>query len=122
MPNRNVTAGVFVTAGLALFMLGIFLIGNQHEAFSRHFEVYTEFANLNGLTKGSKVRVSGMDAGEIIDIGIPTQSASKFRLRLKIDQKLHPLVRMDSVVTIATEGIVGDKFLLVHQGGPNAAE
>jgi phospholipid/cholesterol/gamma-HCH transport system substrate-binding protein len=122
MPNRNVAVGIFVVAGLALFTLGIFLIGNQHQAFARHFEVYTEFANLDGLAKGAKVQVSGMDAGEIIDIEAPTQPASKFRLKLKIQQRLHPLVRADSVVTIATEGVVGDKFLLVHQGRPNIAE
>src|SRR5271170_666288 len=122
MPNRNVAVGIFVAAGLALFTLGLFLIGDQHNAFARHFEVYTEFANLNGVAKGTKVRVSGMDAGEIVDIGVPTQPASKFRLKLRIEQRLHPLVRTDSVVTIATEGIVGDKFLLVHQGGPNTAE
>jgi phospholipid/cholesterol/gamma-HCH transport system substrate-binding protein len=122
MPNRNVAVGIFVVAGLALFTLGIFLIGNQHKAFARHFEVYTEFANLDGLAKGAKVRVSGMDAGEVVDIGVPIQPASKFRLKLRIEQRLHPLVRTDSVVTIVTEGVVGDKFLLVHQGGPNAAE
>src|SRR5277367_614896 len=122
MPNRNVAVGIFVAAGLALFTLGIFLIGDQHKAFARHFEVYTEFANLDGLAKGTKVRVSGMDAGEVVDIGVPTQPASKFRLKLRIEQGLHPLVRTDSVVTIATEGVVGDKFLLVHQGSPNSAE
>ena len=122
MPNRNITVGIFVAGGFALFTLGIFLIGNQHKAFARHFEVYTEFANLDGLAKGTKVRVSGMDAGEIVDIEVPTQPTSKFRLKLRIEQRLHPLVRTDSVVTIATEGVVGDKFLLVHQGGPNTSE
>jgi phospholipid/cholesterol/gamma-HCH transport system substrate-binding protein len=122
MPNRNVAVGIFVAAGLSLFTLGIFLIGDQQKAFARHFEVYTEFANLDGLAKGAKVQVSGMDAGEIVDIGVPNQPASKFRLKLRIQQRLHPLVRTDSVVTIATEGVVGDKFLLVHQGSPNSAE
>jgi phospholipid/cholesterol/gamma-HCH transport system substrate-binding protein len=122
MPNRSVAVGILVVGGLALFTLGTFLIGNQHKAFARHFEVYTEFANLDGLAKGAKVRVSGMDAGEIVDIGVPTQPGSKFRLKLRIEQRLHPLIRTDSVVTIDTEGVVGDKFLFVHQGGPNTAE
>jgi phospholipid/cholesterol/gamma-HCH transport system substrate-binding protein len=122
MPNRNITVGVFVAAGVSLFTFGIFLIGNQHKAFSRHFEVYTEFANLDGIAKGAKVRVAGMDGGEVVDIAVPDRPPAKFRVKLSIEQRLHVLVRTDSVVTIATEGVVGDKFLLVHQGGQQTSE
>src|ERR1700723_3641713 len=102
MPNRSVAVGIVVVGGLALFTLGTFLIGNQHKAFAHHFEVYTEFTNIDGLAKGAKVRVSGMDAGQIVDIGIPDQPGSKFRLKMRIEQRLHPLIRTDSVVTIDT--------------------
>jgi phospholipid/cholesterol/gamma-HCH transport system substrate-binding protein len=122
MSNRNITVGIFVVGGVALFTGGIFLIGNQHKAFARHFDVYTEFANLDGVAKGAKVRVAGMDAGEVVDIAVPGRPPAKFRLKLSIEQRLHVLVRTDSVVTIATEGVVGDKFLLVHQGGQQASE
>jgi phospholipid/cholesterol/gamma-HCH transport system substrate-binding protein len=122
MSNRNITVGIFVAGSVSLFTFGIFLIGNQHKAFARHFDVYTEFANLNGVTKGTKVRVAGMDAGEVVDIGVPDRPPAKFRLKLSIEQRLQVLVRTDSVVTIATEGVVGDKFLLVHQGGQQTSE
>ena len=117
MSNRSISVGIFVASGVSLFTFGIFLIGNQHKAFARHFDVYTEFTNLDGVAKGTKVRVAGMDAGEVVDIGVPDRPPAKFRLKLNIEQRLHVLVRTDSVVTIATEGVVGDKFLLVHQGG-----
>ena len=122
MSNRNITVGIFVAAGVSLFTFGIFLIGNQQKAFARHFDVYTEFANLDGVAKGAKVRVAGMDAGEVVDIGVPDRPPAKFRLKLSIEQRLHILVRTDSVVTIATEGVVGDKFLLVHSGGQLTSE
>ena len=122
MSNRNITVGIFVAAGVSLFTFGIFLIGNQHKAFARHFDVYTEFANLDGVAKGAKVRVAGMDAGEVVDIAVPDRPPGKFRLKLSIEQRLHVLVRTDSVVTIATEGVVGDKFLLVNQGGQQTSE
>jgi phospholipid/cholesterol/gamma-HCH transport system substrate-binding protein len=122
MSNRNISVGVFVVGGVSLFTFGIFLIGNQHKTFARHFDVYTEFANLDGVAKGAKVRVAGMDAGEVVGIGVPDRRPAKFRLKLSIEQRLHILVRTDSVVTIATEGVVGDKFLLVHQGGQHTSE
>jgi phospholipid/cholesterol/gamma-HCH transport system substrate-binding protein len=61
MSKRYLAVGVFVIAGVTLFALGIFLIGSRHEAFSRHVLLYTEFADLDGVTKGSKVQVAGMD-------------------------------------------------------------
>jgi phospholipid/cholesterol/gamma-HCH transport system substrate-binding protein len=122
MSNRNITVGIFVVGGVSLFTVGIFLIGNQHKVFARHFDVYTEFADLDGIAKGTKVRVAGMDAGEVVDIVVPDRSPAKFRLKLNIEQRLHVLVRTDSVVTIATEGVVGDKFLLVHQGDQQTSE
>jgi phospholipid/cholesterol/gamma-HCH transport system substrate-binding protein len=105
-----------------LFGCVIFLISSQHGAFSRHFAVFTEFADLNGLTKGAKVQVAGLSAGEITDISIPKTPGTPFRIRLRIDNQFHPLVRTDSFVTIATQGVVGDKFLLIHPGTARAAE
>ena len=122
MPNRNMTVGIFVVVGVALFTLGIFLIGDQHKSFTRHIEFYTAFANLDGVMKGTKVRVAGLDAGEVVDIAVPDHPSSQFRVKLRIDHRFHGLVRTDSLVTIGTAGVVGDQFLLVHQGSTQAAE
>jgi phospholipid/cholesterol/gamma-HCH transport system substrate-binding protein len=59
--NRNLIVGLFVLTGLVLFSVGLFMIGNRHQAFTRHVDFYTEFTNLYGLAKGAKVQVAGMD-------------------------------------------------------------
>jgi phospholipid/cholesterol/gamma-HCH transport system substrate-binding protein len=96
------------------------MIGNRHQAFTRHVDFYTEFTNLYGLAKGAKVQVAGMDGGQILEVGIPDSPASKFRVRLRIDEKLHGLVRTDSIATIGTEGVVGNTFLSISSGSPQA--
>ena len=68
MSRRYLAVGVFIIAGLILFALGIFLVGSRHEAFSRHVLLYTELADLDGVTRGSKVQVAGMDAGQVTGI------------------------------------------------------
>lgn len=120
MGNRNFVVGIFVVAGLTLFAAGLFLVGNRHEAFARHVDYFAEFTNLAGLTKGAKVQVGGMDAGEIVHIGIPDSPSSRFRVEFRIDDKLRGLVRADSVAVIGTEGVVGDTFLLIKPGSPKA--
>jgi phospholipid/cholesterol/gamma-HCH transport system substrate-binding protein len=116
MVNRPFTVGLFAIAGLTLFTVGLFLVGNRNEAFARHMDFYAEFTDLAGLSKGAKVQVGGMNAGQILDIAIPNSPSSRFRVKLQINEKLHGLVRTDSVATIGTEGVVGDTFLLVRPG------
>src|SRR4029077_20730917 len=116
MRNRNIITGAFVLAGIALFTLVIFLVGNQRKTFAKHVEFYTEFANIDGIMKGSKVRVGGFDAGEVTDIKLPDSPAAHFRLTLSVVERVHGLVRPDSLVSVASEGIVGDKLLQIHPG------
>ena len=119
MRNRNILTGAFVLTGIALFTLVIFLVGNQRKTFAKHVEFYTEFANIDGIMKGSKVRVGGFDAGEVTDIKLPDSPAAHFRLTLSVVERVHGLIRPDSLVSVASEGIVGDKLLQIHPGSAN---
>ncbi len=122
MKNHNVIVGIFVIVAIVLFGLCLFLIGNQHKAFNRHVVFYTNFQNVDGLPKGATVRVDGMDAGELVNIQIPAGPAQKFRLKMNVEERLHGLIREDSLVTVETEGLVGDKFLLIHSGSNHSPE
>ncbi len=119
-PYRAAVAA-FLILGTILFGVGLFLIGDRHKAFSHQMTLYTELSNVNGLIPGSHVRVSGYEAGQIKQIGIPKQPSGKFRLKLQLDYKLKALIRADSMVTVETDGLVGDKFLLVHNGTDGAS-
>jgi len=122
MWNRNVGLGIFVTLGTALFALAIFLIGNRHNVFAKHIVLFTEVKDLNGLAKGAQVRVSGFDAGEVTDIALTNLPSAGFRLTLRLNGQVRGLLRTDSVATIATEGVVGDKFLLIGPGSSTSPE
>jgi phospholipid/cholesterol/gamma-HCH transport system substrate-binding protein len=122
MPRtRLVYVGAFVILGVLLFSFGLFLIGGRRMLFARTFSAYAEFANINGLQAGAIVRVAGMDAGEVDEIHVPPKPSSKFRLRLRLREDLHPLLREDSVATIQTDGLVGNKYVQVDAGTDQAA-
>jgi hypothetical protein len=84
--------------------------------FSKSAEYYTEFAQVNALEAGAKVRVGGMRAGEIVEIRVPRGPGSKFRLKFKIVEKLFPVIRTDSVASIQSDGLLGNKFLQIEIG------
>jgi len=114
--------GAFVVGGLLLFGLGLFLIGDRRMMFSKSAEYYTEFGQLSALAAGAKVRVGGMDAGEVIEVRVPRGPGARFRVTFKVVAKLFPVVRADSVASIATDGLLGNKFLLVDIGTTGPAQ
>ena len=120
-PARLAGVGVFVTLGLALFAIALFMIGERQLAFARKVVVYAEFRTITGLQPGAIVRVSGAPAGSVTDIEAPADPSGKFRARLEITESLHHLVRTDSVAAIQTEGLVGGSFLAVSIGSAGAA-
>lgn len=121
MKNHNLLVGILTTVAFAFFGVGLFLIGDQHKVFTHHIVLYTNFQNVEGLTKGAQVTVEGMVVGEVDDIQMPSNPTQKFRLKMKVDDRLHGLIREDSLVTVETEGLVGDKFLVIHDGTEQAA-
>jgi phospholipid/cholesterol/gamma-HCH transport system substrate-binding protein len=113
---RPVLVGVFVIGGIVLFTAGLFLIGNRRMLFTETFHVYAEFAGIAALDNGAKVRVAGMDAGEVENIRVPAGPAGRFRIRMRVREDLHPLIRLDSVATIQNDGLVGNKFVQIESG------
>jgi phospholipid/cholesterol/gamma-HCH transport system substrate-binding protein len=114
--NRTVAVGAFVVGGLLLFTVGLFLIGDRRMLFRDTFEVYAEFTKIAALDAGAKVRVAGMDAGEVEGINVPTGPEGKFRVRMRIRDDLRPLIRLDSVAAIQNDGLVGNKFVQIEAG------
>ena len=115
-PARLAGIGVFVLGGLALFTVGLFMIGDRQMAFAKKITIYTEFKKITGLQPGGIVRVSGAKAGAIKKIVPPTTPSGRFRVEFEITEELHPLVRLDSVASIETEGLVGGNYLGVGSG------
>jgi MlaD protein/OmpA family protein len=122
MLSLKANVGAFLIGGILLFGAGLFLIGSRQKIFSRGFHVYSDFASVSGLETGANVRVAGLEAGEVEEIQVPSQTSSGFRVKLRLTDKVHPLVRHDSVALIQTEGLVGDKFVEISKGSDQAEE
>ena len=115
-PARLAGIGVFVVSGLLLFTIGLFMIGDRQMAFSKKVVVVTEFKKITGLQPGSIVRVAGAKAGAVRRIVPPAGPGGKFRVEFDVTEQLRALVRLDSVASIETEGLVGGNYLGVGSG------
>jgi phospholipid/cholesterol/gamma-HCH transport system substrate-binding protein len=113
---RTALVGAFVLGGLILFGGGLFLIGDRRLLFSPQFELNATLGKVTGLQVGTRVRVAGLDAGEVLEIGLPPRPSERFRIRMRLREDLRQLVRTDSVAAVQTDGIVGNAFVQVGVG------
>jgi phospholipid/cholesterol/gamma-HCH transport system substrate-binding protein len=113
---RGALVGAFVIAGLLLFAGGLFLIGDRRLLFAEQFELNATFGRVTGLQVGARVRLSGLEAGEVLEIQVPRRPSEPFRVRMRILENLRQLVRADSVPAIQTDGIVGNTFIQITVG------
>jgi phospholipid/cholesterol/gamma-HCH transport system substrate-binding protein len=110
--------GLFVTGGFILLLVGIFLIGRQKNLFNPVFKLTTTFYNVSGLRVGNNVRFSGINIGTVDNIKIINDSTIQVGMIIKMD--VQPFVKTDCLATIGSEGIIGDRVLIILQGSANA--
>jgi phospholipid/cholesterol/gamma-HCH transport system substrate-binding protein len=117
---QRATVGAFLVGATLLFAIGLFFIGDRRLLFERQFELNTTLTRVTGLQVGSKVRVAGLDAGEVTALGLPTRPSEPFRVTMRLREDLRPIIRTDSICAVQTDGIVGSAFLQISPGTDEA--
>jgi len=118
-PKFKVRLGLFVAGGFILFVIAIFLIGKQKNLFNPVFKLTTTFYSVSGLQIGSNVRFSGINVGTVDNIVIINDST--VRVDMLIKKEIQQFIRADCEAGIGSEGIIGDKILIITQGSNDAA-
>lgn len=110
---------MFVAGGLALFIMAVFIIGKQKNLFNPVFKLTTTFYNVSGLQVGSNIRFSGINVGTVDNIRIINDSTVKVDMMIR--KEVNPFIKSDSEVAIGSEGIIGDRLLIITQGSTEAS-
>jgi phospholipid/cholesterol/gamma-HCH transport system substrate-binding protein len=116
--RRGVLVGFFVLLGIVFFVAGILMVGNLHETFKNKMEVVSLFDDVNGLQKGNNVWFSGVKVGTVSSLHF--YGKSQVEVRIKIETKTQQYIRRDAMVKISSDGIIGNKILIIY-GGTSAA-
>lgn len=117
-PKFKVKLGLFLVIGLALFVLTIFIIGKQKNMFNPVFKLTTTFYNVSGLQVGNNIRFSGIIVGTVDNITIINDSTVKVAMLVKKEVK--QFIKSDSEVAIGSEGLIGDRLIIISQGSYDA--
>jgi phospholipid/cholesterol/gamma-HCH transport system substrate-binding protein len=112
--------GLFIFGAMLILFAGVFVIGNQQRMFTRSYHLRAEFPTVSGLLSGAEVRVGGVRKGTVDEIRLPSQPGGKVLVSMSLDQSTRNLVKQDSMAAIETEGLLGNKFMAVSFGSPEA--
>ena len=77
------------------------------------YEVTALFYKIGGLNEGSDVRISGIKVGTVIDHNLDAESFDA-RVRMSITREVK--LPLDTVASIASEGLLGGKYVRLEPG------
>src|SRR5260370_27996978 len=113
---RPVRLGAFIFGSLVVLAIGVFLIGDKQFLFSHTYRLQSSFKNVAGLVDGSDVRVGGIHKGTVKQILLPAQSSGEMTLVMDMERSTRKVLKKDSVVSIKTEGLVGNQYVEISFG------
>ena len=119
--NRRATiVGLFIIVGILFLIGGILTIGNLHSTFSKKMSISTVFGNVNGLQPGNNIWFSGVKIGAVKKIEFYGKSQVKVIMNINIESRQY--IRKDAKVKISTDGLIGNKILVIYGGTSSAQE
>ncbi len=105
----NIKLGLFVMAGLLFLVILLYMIGKNRNLFGSTYLLKARFENVQGLVAGNNVRFSGIQAGTVKRLNILNDTV--IELSMIIDTRFKPIIRKNAVVSIGTDGLVGNKVV-----------
>ncbi|MCU7492015.1 MAG: MlaD family protein [Bacteroidota bacterium] len=108
--------GLFVFLGTALLVTAIFLIGGRESLFQSTFTIKAMFATVEGLRTGAPVRLSGINVGSVSEIEIANDTTGRVVVTMRVNSDIKNFIRKDTRATIETEGLVGNKIVVLTVG------
>lgn len=108
----NARLGLFVLAGLLFLVLTLYMIGRNRNLLGSSFILKAMIHNANGLVPGNNVRFKGIDVGTVKSISIA--SDSEIYISMIIDQKVKPFIKKNAIVSIGSDGLMGNKLVNIN--------
>jgi phospholipid/cholesterol/gamma-HCH transport system substrate-binding protein len=108
----ELVVGVFVLVGIACLAYLSIKLGKLEVIGGDNYVVEAEFTSASGLKSGASVEIAGVEVGRVKGIALQGDRAM-VALAIQDGVKLYT----DSIASIKTRGIIGDKYVALSLGG-----
>lgn len=115
--SLEILVGLFMVAGFLAFVYVSLQFG-EFSIFSmdKNYEIRAEFTNVSGLKDGATVEIAGVSVGKVSAISLDKKDRAM--VVMLIEKKVR--ITDDAIASIRTQGIIGDKYVKISQGGSDA--
>jgi phospholipid/cholesterol/gamma-HCH transport system substrate-binding protein len=118
--GNKIRLGIFVTVSIALFIAGVYFIGQRQQMFNRTFRISAIFKDISGLQVGNNVRFSGINVGIVEDIQQITDST--VQVNMQVDDHSRKFMKKNAKALIGSDGLMGNKIISILPGSPGEQE
>ena len=110
--KTELVVGIFVIVGIVAFIYLSVSLGDIKLFGSEDYNVFASFDSVTGLKVGAKVEIAGVEVGKVSGIKLDEDQAV-----VEMDILNDVKISDDSVASIRTQGIIGDKYVKLSLGG-----
>ncbi len=118
--SRELSVGIFVFIGLLALGYHTIKLGKMEVFGSDARTVTAVFSSVAGLKVGASIEIAGVPVGKVSGIVLDPKNQTRALVTLQIDKRIE--VTEDSIASIKTSGIIGDKYVNLTLGGGDALE
>ena len=112
--NVEIVVGLFVVAGFLCFAWLSVRLGDVGIFDPPTYTVTAEFGSVSGLKPGAIVEIAGVQVGKVTQIVL---NDKKYEARVELSIRKGVALPDDSIASIRTAGIIGDRYLDISPGG-----
>ena len=106
--------GLFLLAGFASFSWLAVKMGDIRFFMEDSYPVTARFISISGLKEGALVELAGVKVGKVSSIRL---DSSEYEAVVGLDISNEVKLQDDSIASIRTAGIIGDRYIKLTPGG-----
>jgi phospholipid/cholesterol/gamma-HCH transport system substrate-binding protein len=111
-------AGVVITLALLILFAIVLYAGTIRQLLTPSLELRAQFRDVKGLRKGAPVWLFGTEVGYVKKIELDPIYGTV--VTLSVEKSAEPFIRSNSEAEVLTMGLLGDKYVELSAGMPEA--
>jgi phospholipid/cholesterol/gamma-HCH transport system substrate-binding protein len=115
--------GAFVLISVGAAVVAILSLSSQQGVWRDRYQLVGHFDNVQGLIPNAPVWLAGKQVGRVESVDFEDRETGRQAVRvvLQVDRGVREQIREDSVASIGTMGLLGDRYVEISLGTGQAA-
>lgn len=114
----SLAVGAFVLASLVGLAIAVLSLTNEKGFWTPQYRLFAYYNDAQGLISGAPVWLAGKDVGIVESVTFSPLGGDRpsVQVTLQLNRDVQDRIRADSVASIGTIGLLGDKYIEIRMG------